>query len=164
MNTFKKVAMAIIIALPSFVHAGEAVVKWHDFNDYSDVRPSNEPRGSYHKHVAKSFEKHFTKLAAELPEGYKFNVEVTDLDLAGDVRFGGMNDLRIVKPIYFPRIDFSYSVTDKGGQLVSESDSVQLKDMGFMERIKMGRDGAFYHDKRLITDWFEEELLPKITK
>eukprot|EP01093_Parvamoeba_rugata_P014199 TRINITY_DN4565_c0_g1_i2.p1 TRINITY_DN4565_c0_g1~~TRINITY_DN4565_c0_g1_i2.p1 ORF type:complete len:145 (-),score=37.22 TRINITY_DN4565_c0_g1_i2:53-487(-) len=112
MNTVKKMAMAMLVALPVFAHAGEAVVKWQDFNDYRDVRPSNEPKGSYHKHIATSFEKHFNKLAEELPEGYKFNVEVTELDLAGDVRFGGMNDLRIVKPIYFPRIEFKYSVTD----------------------------------------------------
>ncbi|MEH6396288.1 DUF3016 domain-containing protein [Pseudoalteromonas sp.] len=162
MNTVKKIAMAMLVALPVFAHAGEAVVKWQDFNGYRDVRPSNEPKGSYHKHIATSFEKHFNKLAEELPEGYKFNVEVTELDLAGDVRFGGMNDLRIVKPIYFPRIEFKYSVTDKDGKVLSESDKVELKDMGFMDKIKMGRDEEFYYDKRLITDWFNKELMPQI--
>jgi len=37
MNTVKKIALAMIIALPAFAHAGEAKVKWHDFNDYRDV-------------------------------------------------------------------------------------------------------------------------------
>jgi len=31
-----------------------------------------------------------------------------------------------------------------------------------MDRMKMGRDEAYYYDKRLITDWFEDELLPSL--
>ncbi|MFY8327177.1 DUF3016 domain-containing protein [Pseudoalteromonas sp. ZZD1] len=163
MNTLKKIAVAMIILVPAFAHAGEATVKWHDFNDYRDVRPSNDTKGSYHKRIASNFEKHFNKLAEKLPQGYKFNVEVIELDLAGDVRFGGMNELRIIKPIYFPRIEFNYSVTDKDGQTISENEQVSLKDMGFMDRIKMGRDEEFYYDKRLITDWFDKELMPIVT-
>lgn len=162
MKILKRAMLAMCVAVPVFAHAGEAVVKWQDFNDYTDVRPSNEPKGSFHKNVAHNFEKHFNKLAEKLPEGYKFNIEVTDLDLAGDVRFG-MNEFRIVKPIYFPRIEFNYSVTDADGKVVSEANEVKLKDMGFMDRIKMGRDEAYYYDKRLVTEWFDDELLPKVT-
>ncbi|WP_404342365.1 DUF3016 domain-containing protein [Pseudoalteromonas mariniglutinosa] len=163
MNTVKKVVLAVLVALPVFAQAGEAIVKWHDFNDYRDVRPGNNgPKGAFHKNVAANFEKHFTKLAEQLPADYKLNVEVTELDLAGDVRFGGMNELRIVKPIYFPRIEFNYSLTDKDGAVVNQGDTVKLKDMGFMDKIKMGRDEAFYYDKRLLTDWFNDELLPSL--
>ncbi len=154
----------MVFVLPAIAHAGETVVKWQDFNDYRDVRPSNDTKGSYHKRIASSFEKHFSKLAEQLPEGYKFNVEVTELDLAGDVRFGGMNELRIIKPIYFPRIEFKYSLADSEGKIITESDNISLKDMGFMDRIKMGRDEEFYYDKRLITDWFDKELLPQINQ
>ena len=51
MNSVKKIAMLIFVALPSVVCAGEAQVKWHDFNDYRDVRPSNQTKGSYHKRM-----------------------------------------------------------------------------------------------------------------
>ena len=44
MNSVKKIAMAMCIALPVFAHAGESVVKWHDFNDYRDVRASNQAK------------------------------------------------------------------------------------------------------------------------
>ena len=71
MKIVKKMALAMVIALPAFAHAGEAKVKWHDFNDYRDVRPgNNSPKGAFHKNVAKSFEKHFNKLAEQLPDGY----------------------------------------------------------------------------------------------
>ena len=162
MNSVKKIAMAMCIALPAFVHAGESIVKWHDFNDYRDVRPSNQVKGSYHKNIAASFEKHMAKLAEQLPTDYKLNVEFIDLDLAGDVRYGGMDEIRVVKPIYFPRIKIDYSLTDKDGTVLSKGSDVELKDMGFMDKIKMGRDESFYYEKRLLTEWFGEQILPSL--
>ncbi|MBH0057829.1 DUF3016 domain-containing protein [Pseudoalteromonas sp. SWXJZ94C] len=162
MNSVKKIAMAMCIALPAFAHAGESIVKWHDFNDYRDVRPSNQAKGSYHKNIAASFEKHMAKLAEQLPTDYKLNVEFIDLDLAGDVRYGGMDEIRVVKPIYFPRIKIDYSLTDKDGTVLSKDSDVELKDMGFMNKIKMGRDESFYYEKRLLTEWFGEQILPSL--
>ena len=161
MNLVKKIAMLMCIALPSVVCAGEAQVKWHDFNDYRDVRPSNQAKGSYHKQIAKSIDEHFAKLSEQLPKNYSLNIEVTDLDLAGDVRYGGVNEIRVVKPIHFPRIEFNYVLNDENG-VVAQEDNVNLKDMGFMDKIKMGRDEAFYYEKRLLTEWFGEQILPRI--
>lgn len=162
MNSVTKIVMAVCLITPALANAGESTVKWHDFNDYRDVRPSNEPKGAYHKQIKQQFDNHFVKLAEQLPKDYKLNIEITDLDLAGDVRFGGINEIRVVKPIYFPRITFNYSLTDKNGKLVSKKSDVELKDMSFMDRIKMGRDEAFYYEKRLLTEWFGEQILPKI--
>ncbi len=159
MNTAKKILLTSFFALPLMATAGEANVSFGDFKDFRDVRPSNETKGGYHKRIKKQFEKHFQKLAEDMPEGYKLGIKVTDIDLAGDVRFG-QNDFRVVKPIYFPRVEFSYVLTDGKGKLV-EKNEVALKDMGFMDKMKRGRDEEFMHDKRLITDWFEKDLLPK---
>ena len=114
------------ITLPAFAHAGESVVKWQDFKDYRDVRASSQGKASYHKQIATQFEKHFSKLAEQLPKGYKLNLEITDIDLAGDVRYGGMDEIRVVKPIYFPRIKLNYSLSDNKGSVVSEEDDVEL--------------------------------------
>jgi len=162
MNSVKTIAMAMCIALPAFAHAGESVVKWQDFKDYRDVRASNQAKSSYHKQIATQFEKHFSKLAEQLPKEYKLSVEITDIDLAGDVRYGGMDEIRVVKPIYFPRLKLNYSLTDKEGSVISEANDVELKDMGFMDKIKMGRDESFYYEKRLITEWFGEQILPNL--
>ncbi len=162
MNSVKTIAMAMCITLPAFAHAGESVVKWQDFKDYRDVRASSQGKASYHKQIATQFEKHFSKLAEQLPKGYKLNLEITDIDLAGDVRYGGMDEIRVVKPIYFPRIKLSYSLSDNKGSVVSEEDDVELKDMGFMDKIKMGRDEPFFYEKRLITEWFGEQILASI--
>ncbi|MEL0640107.1 DUF3016 domain-containing protein [Pseudoalteromonas aliena] len=162
MNSVKKIAMVMFLTLPVFANAGESVVKWQDFKDYRDVRASNQGKSSYHKQIKIQFEKHFSKLVEQLPKDYKLNIEITDIDLAGDVRFGGVDEIRVVKPIYFPRLKLNYSLTDKDGSVISEANDVELKDMGFMDKIKMGRDESFYYEKRLITEWFGEQILPNL--
>lgn len=162
MKMLKMTVISILLASPMFAQAGQANVKWHDFNDYRDVRPSNETKGSFHKRIASSYEKHFSKLAEQLPDGYTFNIEISELDLAGD-RIGGMNEIRVIKDIYPPRIEFNYSVTTSNGQTIKQANDVKLKDLGFMDRIKMGRDESFYYEKRLVTDWFEKELIPSLS-
>ena len=161
MNSVKKIAMLMCIALPSVVYAGEAQVKWHDFNDYRDVRPSNQAKGSYHKQIAKSIGEHFAKLSEQLPKNYTLKIEVTDLDLAGDVRYGGVNEIRVVEPIHFPRIKFNYVLSNES-EVISSEDNVSLKDMGFMDKIKRGREEAFHYEKRLLTEWFDEQVLTKL--
>ncbi|KZN48754.1 DUF3016 domain-containing protein [Pseudoalteromonas luteoviolacea] len=147
--------------LPMTASAGEVNVTWLDFKEYRDVFPANETRGGYHKRIAKKFEQHLNKLAADLPAGYTMSVTFEDVDLAGDVRFN-MNDIRIIKPIYFPRLKMSYSVTDNTGKVVTEAKSKVLKDLGFMDKLKIGRDSEFYYDKRLLSDWYKDEIAPKI--
>ncbi len=163
MYKINKIFLAMSLFLPMFAYSGEAQVKWHSFDKYSDVRPGNKlPKEQYYQDVAAHFEKHFNKLAEELPKDYILNVEVTELDLAGNVHLGTVNEFRVLKSIYFPRIDFNYFVSDKAGNIISEANDVKLKDMRFMDRIKMGRDEAYYYDKRLITDWFEDDLQPTL--
>ncbi|CAM4077132.1 DUF3016 domain-containing protein [Pseudoalteromonas byunsanensis] len=157
----KLILMIVSIFSVYAVHAGEAQVTFKDFKDYRDVRPSNEARGSYHKRVAHQLEKHLAKLAEKMPEGYKLSITFDDIDLAGDVRFN-IDDIRVVKPIYFPRLDISYSLVDNSGQqLVSESD-VNLKDMGFMDRAKIGHEQTLYYEKRLLSEWFSEKVMSAV--
>ena len=49
--------------------------------------------------------------------------------------------MRIIKPIYFPKIKFSYVLTDNHGKLINKDD-VKLKDMSFMDRIKSMLSGG----------------------
>jgi hypothetical protein len=143
------------------VQAGEAKVNFKDFKEYQDVRSGKETRGSYHKRIAEQLEKHIAKLAQRLPEGYHLNLTFNDIDLAGDVRFN-MDDIRVVKPIYFPRFNLTYTLKDRSGQILLEEKSKQIKDMSFMDRMKRGIDESFYYEKRLLTDWFEDELIKKV--
>lgn len=166
MKVINKIA-ALILSIPLLVSASDnpsdfkAKVTWGDFNDFTDVRPNGGTKSAFHKQIKKSFETHFAKLAKKLPQGYKLRIKINDLDLAGDVLFSSVKEIRIVKPIHFPKIKFSYVLTDNNGKLINKDD-VKLKDMSFMDKIKRGREGVFYYDHRLISDWFNKELLKQI--
>ena len=150
----------LALSMPFLSIAGEARVTWKDFNDYRDVHPGNEVKGAYHKRIAKQFEKHISKLAEQLPDGYKLNVTFDDIDLAGDSRMN-MQDIRVIKPIYFPRLTISYTLQDKSGVTVDSAENLVLKDMSFMDRIKRGRETSFYYEKQLLSEWFEDKVLVK---
>ncbi|MCG9760805.1 MULTISPECIES: DUF3016 domain-containing protein [Pseudoalteromonas] len=154
------IAILALLMTPLFVNAGEVAVTWKDFKEYRDVRPGNETRGSFHKRVEKQLTKHLEKLAEKLPAGHKLAIHFDEIDLAGDVHYG-MTDIRVIKPIHFPRFEISYKLTDKSGNSIAEESGVKLKDMSFMDRVKVGLDEPFYYEKRLLTDWFEDDLMKK---
>ncbi|MFC0117505.1 DUF3016 domain-containing protein [Pseudoalteromonas xiamenensis] len=143
--------------------AAEVAVQWKDFKEYRDVYPSNEARGGYHKRIATQFEKHLNKLAEQLPAGYNLAVSFDDIDLAGDVHYG-RNDIRVIKPIHFPSLTISYTLKDNSGKVLSEGQAVRLKDMSFMDRSRLGDNESFHYDKRLLSEWFEQTILPATTK
>ena len=111
------------------------------------------------------FEKHFAKLSASLPEDQTLKIEVTNLDLAGDTHVGGIDRLRIIKNIYFPRMNFTYQLIKADGSIVL-SDKVKLKDMNFMMGAHLKyRNEALRYEKQMLDDWFsktfENNLAPQ---
>lgn len=149
----------------SAVQAGEVKVQWQEPEKFTDIRPANDSRKVYRERVMKKFDSFFTELAAKLPEGYSWNITVTDIDLAGDVDYfigGAGNALRVVKDIYSPAIKFSYVVRDQHGEEVASADE-KLRDMGFMQSLNSVNDSdEFRYEQQMLQDWFKKELQPKI--
>lgn len=146
----------------SAAFAGEAKVHWQDTDKYMDIRPANESRDGFHARVFREFERMFDDLAKRLPDGYKLQVNVTDLDLAGEVwptRSG--REVRIIRSIDWPRISFSYVLTNPQGQEV-KSGKEDLKDMNFQSRlnVRSGMDNFFY-EEAMLSDWFAAQQRSK---
>lgn len=152
--TITLLAMFTVVLLPNVVYAATSEVTWTDHEKYRDIHSGNEGRKHFRERTFKSFEKHFAKLAEDLPKGQTLKVNVTDVDLAGDTRSGGINQLRIIKDIYFPRMNFSYELTDTDGSIITSGEII-LKDMNFM----MGsnskyRNKSLSYEKAMLDDWF----------
>ncbi|NQY63852.1 MAG: DUF3016 domain-containing protein [Alteromonadaceae bacterium] len=135
--------------------AAEAEVTWSNPDKYRDIRAGSENRKHFKAKVFNNLEKHFTKLAATLPENQLLKINVSDLDLAGDTMHGGTRNIRIVKEINYPRIKLTYQLVDKGNKTVISSGDVSLKDMNFMQarRLRYQRDFLGY-EKKMIDKWF----------
>lgn len=128
--------------------------------DYTDIRPSNQSRVRFQERVIESFAAHFADLAQKLPEGHTLEVEVHDIDLAGDTRSARfqigslLEEIRVIEDIFFPSMAFSYSVKDSTGKEI-QTDKVDIKDMTFLNRAnRFPRRDMFPYEKFMLNDWF----------
>lgn len=157
-------SLAAIIVQVSLVQAAEVDVKWTNPDKYTDIDAGDEHRQHFKDRTLKAFEKHFAKLAESLPENQTLILDITDVDLAGDVNFGGIKRIRIIKDIYFPRMEFSYQLLNADKSIALSGD-VSLKDMGFLasSRLKY-RSQSLGHEKEMLDDWFKGTFADFVVK
>lgn len=91
-----------------------------------------------------------------LPAGDHLDVVVTDIDRAGSFepwRGPRLQDVRIIKDIYPPRIDLRFRLTGADGKLLREG-TRKLRDPGFMygSSALPGSDNLRY-EKALLNRW-----------
>ena len=166
MRSVKLGLLIVSILLSSAATAGEVKVEYKDYKKFSDMRPANEARGAFEKRTMASFDKMFADLAQKLPEGYSWHVTVTDIDLAGDVNHMFTQtgqQIRVIKDIFIPRINFSYKLLDQNKVVVIEQQELKLKDMGFMSRISNIRaDRPLEHERVMLERWFKDTIQPAV--
>ena len=152
-----------VASLPSVAYAATSEVTWTDYENYRDIKPGNESKKHFRERTFKHLEKHFTKLAENLPEGQVLKIDVTDVDLAGDTQ-GSIDRMCIVKEIFSPRMNFSYQLVNADASEVV-SGEVKLKDMNFMmtNSLRYRRDSLGY-EKKMLDDWFEDTFVDHIVK
>jgi len=148
----------------SSAQAAEVKVTWSNIEKYRDIYAGTESKKRFRKKVFKSIEKHLLKLAQSLPESQLLEIEVTDVDLAGDVHASGIQQIRVIKDLYFPRIKFSFKLLD-AKQAIILSENIDLKDMNFMmSRSLKYRNNVLGYEKQLLDDWFNETFQAHIEK
>jgi hypothetical protein len=141
----KSIAIAIFsvsllfFSATSFAQA-EVEITWQDPEKFRDVRPTNESRTKFRERTFKQLNEYIVELAEDLQEGQKLVMNVTNLDLAGEVlpaSFAGLghssSDVRVIKTVHIPRISFDYQLLSSDGEVLQEKE-VKLKDMSFLNR------------------------------
>ncbi|BDX08233.1 DUF3016 domain-containing protein [Planctobacterium marinum] len=139
-------------------------VTWVNPKEYTDVKPANGIRSRFRNRTLETLHEYMDELAADLPEGQKLTFNVTDLDLAGRVwpgsfvGFDTTGDVRLIKRVEIPRMDFSYELLDSDGSVL-KSGTEELKDMAFMDGISTARrDDPLKYEKNMLRDWFRKEF------
>lgn len=157
------VVLSTLLITP-MVTAATSEVEWKDYKSYRDIDSGDEGRKSFRERTFKNFEKHFAKMAESLPEDQVLKIVVTDVDLAGDTNAAGINRTRIVKDLYFPRMNFSYQLVDANGKEI-KADTVVVKDMNFMRKSNLKyRNQSLSYEKRMLDEWFAETFADLIVK
>ncbi|GGW80340.1 DUF3016 domain-containing protein [Alteromonas halophila] len=164
----KLATAALLCSLGTTLHAAEVKVTWQEPDEYRDIDPANQSRGAFRKQVFTNLEEYFNELAQDLPDDAVWDITVTNVDLAGQVwpasfvGFGSTGgEVRLIKSVDIPRIAFSYTLTSGSGEVMKSAD-VSIKDMGFMDGLTQRNhwDNLRY-EKRMLKDWFNEELSQK---
>ena len=146
--------------------AADVKVAWQNPEKYTDIRPANGTKMAYQKRVISAFDKIWADFATKLPAGYSLQVTIKDLDLAGDVNpmFRiNHNDIRVIKDIYFPRMNIDFVVLDENKQPVVAGQDVKIKDMGFMMSKPSGLSHTeFAYEAEMLKKWFKRTVEPKL--
>ncbi|RUO27475.1 DUF3016 domain-containing protein [Aliidiomarina sanyensis] len=116
------------------VSAATVNVTWENPEKYRDIRSADQHQGRFQENLFAAFERKFTDLASGLPEDFTLDITVTDVDLAGNVEThslrGQPQEVRIIRPGFYPRMRFSYTLSDAEGTIVQTGDeNLRGRDM-----------------------------------
>jgi hypothetical protein len=166
MNTATKTALGLILIAavgPANAGPGQAVMTWQNPEKFTDIEPGNGTERSYHKAIQRALNKELAGMAAKLPDGYTFEIDFTDIDLAGEidpVELPGSYRLRLLKEVYFPAMRFNYRIKDASGAAVAEQNDVRVKDLSYLNNASRANSSAdFYYETRMLKDWFDKSVL-----
>lgn len=135
---------------------GQVEVHYKDPQHFTEVTHSFGSHRTDADDYLKPLKAYFIKRAARiLAPGQRLDIEVTDVDLAGEYEpwLGpDLRDVRIVKRVYPPRIDLHFTLYGANGQVLREG-SRKLRDPAFMSRGMVNDHGALRYEKSLIDLW-----------
>lgn len=98
-----------------------------------------------------------------LPQGDDLHVTFTNVQRAGTYepwRGPQWDDVRIIKDIYPPRIDLTFTLTNATGGVVKEGKR-ELRDPAFLQRGILNESDPLRFEKRLLDDWLRSEFAGK---
>jgi hypothetical protein len=148
------IPVALALSMPSW--AGSSV-KFTDPDRFTDLPFATWDRTD----VLKQIEDHFAKLAKGLPAGQDLKVEVTDIDLAGNIdqARSATRELRVLRGgADWPRINMRYSL-EAGGKTL-KSGEVSLSDMNYLRNLnRYPNNEPLRYEKRMLDQWFEKEIM-----
>lgn len=138
------------------VSAATVEVKWTDPDKYADIHHGEDFKESFREQLFYNLDKHFAKMAEDLPELQHLKVEVLNLDLAGDVHWGSIDLIRLIKDRYPPRMTLRYTLLDKNKAVIKSGED-KLVDFGFMTRGSLRYKRSYLgYEKQMLDRWFDD--------
>lgn len=139
--------------------AATVEVKWVEPDKYADIHEGEDFKASYRERLFYNLDKHFAKLAEKLPKDQLLKIEVLNVDLAGDINWGGINLIRLIEDRYPPRMTLRYTLLASGKQVVKSAE-VKLKDYSFMTRGALRyKHDTWGYEKQMLDDWFKKTFI-----
>jgi hypothetical protein len=150
-SLFIATGLAAAAALPAQA-AGTVEVSFTTPEKYVDAGHSGYEREG----TLRALKAHFEQLASRLPDGQVLQIEVLDVDLAGELKPTRRGiDLRVLKGgADWPRISLNYTLLADGK--VVKSGSERLADMAYQFNHQPLDTYALAYERRMIDVWFAQ--------
>lgn len=156
--------LALSAMTTTTANAGEAVIYWEDITKFSDVDAGVNSQPKFNRKLKKAMSNHFGKLAEQLPTGYKWEVQIHDVNLAGKISRAYRNDrepLRVYDTFFNPSMEISYRVSDDKGKVIANDKHFKLTDH-YVDRYRSEKHMQRFlsYEKMMMNAWFKKVLLP----
>lgn len=143
------------VAAGASLAAGTVTVSYPGQETYTDAGSGQLDR----EQTLRTLTLHLQSLGQRLPDGQTLQVEVLDLDLAGDLRPRGGHELRVLRGgIDWPRATLRYTLWAGGRVLKSGQDRIADSDYLFNPRVGRDQSIALPYERRMLERWFSENF------
>lgn len=125
------VSMAVWFIMPS-VYAADAELIWGSQGEFINMLEGNTQQDTIKHDMYYSLEKHLKKLAKKLPAEQLLRVNITSIDLAGNIFMTQSGQMqRILGETDSPSISFTYQLFDKNKNVIDQGDK-NISNVGYM--------------------------------
>ena len=141
----------LLCGLPA-AHAGTVTVEFLHPETYTDVHVN----GDVNVQVLQPLAQWLKHLGQQLPADQALDIQVSDIDLAGDWRPQPREGLefRVLTSASWPRITLHYQLKDSAGRDILAGNS-ELKDMSYQDGALTQPDSTpLRYEQRMLRDWF----------
>lgn len=145
-----------IVAAAAAAQAGTVDVSFIESDKFVDAGRSSWDI----KETTDTLADHFKTYAKRLPANQTLKVEITDIDLAGELRpTRAAQEIRVLRGrADWPRISLRYTLTENGRVL--RSGEAKVDDMAYMMQPLRGHAGsALAYERRMLDDWFKDSIV-----
>jgi hypothetical protein len=144
--------LPLTLCLQSPAHAaGTVEVRWIEPARFSDVSRNPIERERELQQLGSDI----ARLGQQLPDGQALLLEVTDLNLAGEMQPLRWAEVRVLRGgADWPQMELRYTLQSGGRTL--KSGQARLADMNYFFGLRRDQSG---YEKRMVERWFKEEIL-----
>ncbi len=155
-----KIGLLALVAGAGMVggaQAGELEMHFQSPEKYRDLGRSASER----EDIQKALSEHFQRLAAErLPAGQTLKIDLLDINRAGEpeMRRRLPDDVRVLREVSWPQLEFSYVLLEGGKEL--KSGKASLSDMNYLHAMnaRYSSGDPLRYEKPMVDKWFDAEF------
>lgn len=137
--------------------AGTVEVRFIEPDKFADARDGVHSR----EDVLKTLEERLKQLGGKkLPPSQTLQIEVLDIDLAGDAfPRVALRDTRVLRGrADWPRMHLRYTLRE--GDKVIKSGEDRIADMNYLTgTLRVNQDAPLPYEKRMLDNWFDERIV-----